>query len=636
MRQSDDKRDMIVWSLRCIIIIASIVKVAIPAIAAPTTEELAVTSYIEESVVKRYRERISTRVSNDLFFVSAQVSLMEKPKEENEKNKTLNQSDVNYIPDFNLGLLTQVSSSMSQDGNPQKFLEKYKLRRVNVFVGLSHLLDDDYKNKFQEWLTQSVRSEFGPIANSFVNTIPKAPKEKPEVTPDKELDKELGKEKKEPPTLLEKLGQFQHAVGLAILSLFVIFAVLLYKLLPSIDAKNKNKLTKEISEIESIKLAAQNSIRSPEPVNSEIIASPEQTHEIELNPVVYESFKSHQNKIAFLVNNRFPMTLKLFTLWSGEGAPGKLKITATIDALLSVSEKISSMNTDFSFENLLPDSLKNDREMTKAFKSYSKLSSQKRMEILEKSYWDIVSHMTMKEQALYLPFSKMKDSNLRDIKKIIKEQNNQLKMITVLHLESEQMTEVLRDFPLQEKINMFKEAYVSERVEPEVIEFADSSINFLLNNSSHQIDDKISMQGFLPQMLINMRASEEVKLILEISNELSDKGNYIRFNYPSIAFLGEWPKDELKKLIAKLSVRQLQAILQILPNQALIIITEQLPTRLKSILRDTTTSKKLSNEELDVELSRVRSTLFTMFENKNIDLNTLFSTEPSQVLHEVA
>lgn len=627
---------MIVWSLRCIIIIASIVKVAIPAIAAPTTEELAVTSYIEESVVKRYRERISTRVSNDLFFVSAQVSLMEKPKEENEKNKTLNQSDVNYIPDFNLGLLTQVSSSMSQDGNPQKFLEKYKLRRVNVFVGLSHLLDDDYKNKFQEWLTQSVRSEFGPIANSFVNTIPKAPKEKPEVTPDKELDKELGKEKKEPPTLLEKLGQFQHAVGLAILSLFVIFAVLLYKLLPSIDAKNKNKLTKEISEIESIKLAAQNSIRSPEPVNSEIIASPEQTHEIELNPVVYESFKSHQNKIAFLVNNRFPMTLKLFTLWSGEGAPGKLKITATIDALLSVSEKISSMNTDFSFENLLPDSLKNDREMTKAFKSYSKLSSQKRMEILEKSYWDIVSHMTMKEQALYLPFSKMKDSNLRDIKKIIKEQNNQLKMITVLHLESEQMTEVLRDFPLQEKINMFKEAYVSERVEPEVIEFADSSINFLLNNSSHQIDDKISMQGFLPQMLINMRASEEVKLILEISNELSDKGNYIRFNYPSIAFLGEWPKDELKKLIAKLSVRQLQAILQILPNQALIIITEQLPTRLKSILRDTTTSKKLSNEELDVELSRVRSTLFTMFENKNIDLNTLFSTEPSQVLHEVA
>ena len=627
---------MIVWSLRCIIIIASIVKVAIPAIAAPTTEELAVTSYIEESVVKRYRERISTRVSNDLFFVSAQVSLMEKPKEENEKNKTLNQSDVNYIPDFNLGLLTQVSSSMSQDGNPQKFLEKYKLRRVNVFVGLSHLLDDDYKNKFQEWLTQSVRSEFGPIANSFVNTIPKAPKEKPEVTPDKELDKELGKEKKEPPTLLEKLGQFQHAVGLAILSLFVIFAVLLYKLLPSIDAKNKNKLTKEISEIESIKLAAQNSIRSPEPVNSEIIASPEQTHEIELNPVVYESFKSHQNKIAFLVNNRFPMTLKLFTLWSGEGAPGKLKITATIDALLSVSEKISSMNTDFSFENLLPDSLKNDREMTKAFKSYSKISSQKRMEILEKSYWDIVSHMTMKEQALYLPFSKMKDSNLRDIKKIIKEQNNQLKMITVLHLESEQMTEVLRDFPLQEKINMFKEAYVSERVEPEVIEFADSSINFLLNNSSHQIDDKISMQGFLPQMLINMRASEEVKLILEISNELSDKGNYIRFNYPSIAFLGEWPKDELKKLIAKLSVRQLQAILQILPNQALIIITEQLPTRLKSILRDTTTSKKLSNEELDVELSRVRSTLFTMFENKNIDLNTLFSTEPSQVLHEVA
>ncbi len=631
---------------------------AFASIEQPTLFE--VKAKLEEAITKKYHDRISTQLAPDLFSVGAQVTLTTKKEmvdagvnsATSSEMKNM-QFDFSDLPaDISLGIMAPAQNSRTPSSAAtlnQVLKERIKVTQVLVHVGLSPKLGKAYRDKFGTWLNNNIQSEFAGKGKTSVTEIVEIESAK---TADEKMPKtfELKMEPKsieinvqEPtkPRPLgweERFGQFQNFIGLSILAIFLMITYFVGKFIPSKDVKAQVAVAEKMQEIQSAQLAESSSGGSS---NSRNFDTENTAAQISVAPqltISYESFLEQQRKVAFLALSSKENMAQVTQIWLDSGEFGRSKIALVLDCVLANLGNIElakAGNKDFSIDWTMPDSIKNDKGLSKAFQAVGSMDMETKYTMLDKAYWDLLSIRTLGANLTKQRFSGFAQLPPSSIHKILNSQDRKVKSITCLHLPPDKLKQVIATMSTEDKKVIVEQAFNYPDMSFEDLDFVDNHLNVLVQMEQLQNVDSVELPRLVPGLLAVISPLEEIQLINQVLATNQESAFFLKQNYPSIAFLNEWPADKLKMLLAKARNLELLALIQTMPETKDLVLSV-LPGRARSMLSDDLQSRTLSADDINSNLTDLRARLNYLYENNEIDLLQIFNSPQESTKSEAA
>lgn len=289
--------------------------------------------------------------------------------------------------------------------------EKFKIVRVNIKVGLNEDYGKEYLVEFSKWLSQRVKVDFGGIGTSETAMIRKIP-EKP-------LPKKDPKSF-ENSTLYERLFDFQPLViALALISIGTLLFFSRF-IISTADARLSKNIATEISGSTS------NSLKMNETIPANELAQPSLKPELKEEEGINEdlSFALQEidrlmSKITFLILDLSIQFSNLLSIWLDAGPEGHQKIALAFDSVISKKELFEKQGMTvqkFSLQDLSADL---SEKVHESFLKVQQMKPKEKLQMLDSTYWDIISFKTFGSRVLRRPFDHLKILDDEQIGKVL-------------------------------------------------------------------------------------------------------------------------------------------------------------------------------------------------------------------------
>ena len=615
---------------------------------------------LEESLTRKFRDRISVKLSPQEFSVSAQVTFkaIENLTSSDRAPVILSGKGKDLPPDITLGLPISVPQTSSAGAYPTQIPDIVKITRVQIHAGLSSKLGASYRQSFTKWLQDAVRAEFGELGTATVEELRVPPKEDAplvkvqqvvepktfelkmdpkaiEVNMPKAIELMMPKSvdlnmnvseptKPRPLNWEERFGNFQNVIGLIILAALAIFGVFLVKLLPSRDMKVQTATAVKIQEMRN---EAAMALQPGEGRSEEGSEKAIQVHGQGLNPnLVFEAYREQQRKVAFIALSCQDQVQKVLEHWLDEGDYGRKKLAAVMDCVLTHigSAQIAKSGTEnLSFDWTMPEKVKKDKSASTIFRAYGSSPLEEKSQILESAYWDVLSAKALGEKLVKERFSSLSQQPTPVIQRVLSAQDKKARSITVLHLPPDKLEKIASGLSFDEKRSLFDQAFETPKLSDIELDVVDQSLTFLIRRESEKTSDFVEVPTLLPNFLSVLKPFEEITLIRDMGSKRPDSAQFFKQNYPSLAFLGEWPKEKLKALLGKSKPTEILALLQAMPDLTDPVLSV-VAGKTRSMVESDIGQRVLTEEELDLYLQMIRDRVNKMLELGEINLRQLF------------
>lgn len=579
---------------------------------------LAIKTRLEDQLSKRFKDKISTQVAPELFNVGVQITI-DYSATVDAQNKNVKTSEL--PEDITLGVIDHASELPLSEATSD-LMQKIKVRKVEVLVGLSTRLGEDYRAKLSTWLTGQVKAEFGGLGTSKVSLLAEVPPEPEKV--------------KAKPTFEERFGNVQNFVGLLVFGLFLVLAVLLIKLIPSRDMKEQLAINLKIHEMKNSEML----ISAPRmPLAPAATPAARDVTATSITAVTtgdgmganfaFENYRDHQKKVAYLASSSASMIDRALDLWFEEGEDGRKKIACFVDGMIThfgAGQVKSTPSQDW----VLPSRIKNDRDLPQVFRELASLSFADKGKLIERAYWDLLSIKTLGEAPQKTPFSGVAMLPPAKIQQLLSTQDKNTRSLTILHLPIEKMNQVVSEMSYEEKRQTLLSVIESPQVKANDIQLVDDSLKDVMKKQQSLVDGVIDLEEKLPNLLMCLSPMEEIQLALEMVAKSPDRGLHLKQAYPGLAFIPEWPAEKLKILFNGISSSELLAFIQLMPNTAELIL-QVLPPRMRTIVKDEIGKKEMLSDELNQNLELLRARVFKMVNEGQVILTSVFKDEQTKV-----
>ena len=330
-------------------------------------EALSAKALLEDLLARRYAQNLGTKVDKASFSVSAELDLTEIRKPVLPPI-ALAQTEPEPISDLMLGMLDPEAMMKNYTGpeskeTVQKFLDNYKIKTVQVHVGLSESLAPEVKAEVEKWLTDRLTTEFGKVGKGVVSFIKIPTLKIPEIAPK---------------TMWDWLSQFQSLAGQLVLAIAVILGVLLWQMLTPRSKSEINQNGDSKSVVEAPLSGA----------GAGATAAAAETERVEREKVEREETVAGDEitRITERLNDLLPKVGKdienIMRSWCQMGEPGWLKVATFAEAVGKEMGK-------------LPIPVDALTDVSKVFAQMSEMSVASKRDILQKSYWDLLTVMNL-------------------------------------------------------------------------------------------------------------------------------------------------------------------------------------------------------------------------------------------------
>lgn len=602
---------------------------------------------LEEVIARTYRERLSTQMNPALFQVSAQISLGPVPSTPMNGSLSPNSGAVGMgnnsltlvdrPADINLGSLSgdpaslNIQQSLLNTNSGRNALtellgaslmmEKAQINRLTVFIGFDESVKAGLTKKISEWAKKLVREEFKDRGTVEVATISKDH------------------------SILFYFSKYQVLIGMILLVFVLLVLVLIVRFTISRDILARNSNALKVQELKNQQAAE----RARAPVSPSEVP-PNTSNTTKLPPSVaqdnsdmsvsLEMLRELQKKVGFFIDSNTIAPSSLLESWGNQGWSGRFKIAAVIDALLACESENSTKNAVSAFgrgaTNLGGRSQEyvqwlsgrkddSSREQFEAFQQFSEIPLMDRRQILEQSYWDILSIATMGQKVLKTRFGSLQTLSDAQIKTLLSEQDSSLRNLAVLHLPPEKMSVFVTSLGAEEKKAIFEECLNMDLVNLMDVENADERISALSKNATGvNTAESVSLRSLTLNLLPSLSASEEFTILPAALLKAPDGGLSIKRSYPSIAFIRDWPESAQRIFFDQLETIYIKAYLQVVP-ELLETVLKLLPPKTAMILKDEMQSgAKFSPLDLDKNLNYLRERLAVLVQEKRVILEEIF------------
>ncbi len=570
-------------------------------------DDFSARAFLEEIMTRRYSQGLGTLLKNDGFTVGVQVELKDAPPKKDPAKP--NEPGVETPMDLMVGNLDTeklIKQFALETDKPAlvSYLSTKKVKSILISVGLHESLGDTVKSDVAKWLKTRVQKEFGSIGKTEVNYLKVLP---PNATADadkKNPEKEKTKEKYE---WWEWLDKFQTFAGISLFAFTLLLGVLIWRMTTSKSLLNQPGAgdpvqVKVSSAAEGVKASSPSSETesNKKTIESEQISSP-----------VEEAFVLTQ-KINGLVAKIAPSMEKMIQTWANEGDAGQFKIVCFADA---IGKEIGRLPIP---SDLIP-------TLAKIFLKMPKVEVEKKKEILESIYWDMVAVINLGTEALQQPFNYLGGADSSAINQILLNKNPKLKMLVSQFLPGDVRKKFLSGLTEDAKVEVLRNAAIFNEIRRSELNEADSLIKSEMGTG--KAVDSVTLESSFENVLSALTRTEEIQLLSKLSNE--ELASFKR-KAASIAFFHEWPDASLAIALGKLRPDTIVSYLKFKPDQYDRVIKLCSEMTAEVVSDDYKTVDGKSAAELELQMENLSTTLRTLVEQKAIDLEQIFPAPTSK------
>lgn len=563
-----------------------------------TAEILSSKSYLEDILVKRYTQGLSTVVDQKAFTLGAQLEVVEIPSEEVPAVAEEDSAPFDLaLGNLDSDMLTKKYATEAEKKAIVSFLTSKKIKAVLISVGLKEDLGAEVKANVEKWIAERTKNEFGDRA-------------KTEVTFVKEIT-----EKKEPEhkkNWIDWLNQFQQLAGVALFALTVFIIALLWRFTTSKVNLSNNNTNAEGGQI---RLTADGKIISDgtnNGVGGTVNGGANSAASIQERMRHAEEVFSLSQKINALIPKVSAELESIIEAWTNGGEEGKLKLAAFADAVGKEMGKLP-----------IPRGASGD--MAKYFTAMAKMELDKRKDILDKVYWDIVTVMNLGTSSIEQPFSYLAGTEVDTISGILMSQNPKLKTLVSLYLPEEVRKKFISPLTLEQKIELLENAANLKEISSDELNKANASLRTQMTGGGS--DDVIKLDMTFEKIVSMLSVLEEFEILPKLQSEELFK---FKKRTPSIAFIHEWPDDKFALMLAKLKSDQIVTYLRFKPDQKERILKISPPMTAEVVAEDFEQQDRASQADKEAALTAIVDVAKEMVANNEVDLSVIFqNTAPT-------
>lgn len=554
-----------------------------------STESLSAKALLEELLAKRYEADLATRVSRESFHVGAQLELVAITKKPDVV-------DPEPLSDLSLGNLDPEElikryTNTTDNQTILSFLEKYKIRKVSVLVGLRDNLPEETKGEVEKWLSERVKSEFGGAGKSLVSMI-------------RSPVKEPGKQE----SFLQKLEKLQDLAGQMVLAAAIILSLFLWKFLTNpaspttgdtAGAMNVNLNQKQDDASSSA------GGKSPELIAREKLEEAESLQKI--NEIT--------QKIREVVPRLSVDFERLVISWCQMGKEGHTKLACFAEA---VGRDVGR----------LPIPIDAIPEITKVFAQMATLPLKEKRTLLDLAYWDMLSVLNLGADSVNQPFSYLGAVSSQRLQQVLVTQNPRLQSIVSFYLPPELRKKYVQGLDSEKKLALLKSAGELYEVPAKEVRESENLLKPEFKSASNA--EIISLAQNVARLCETLTPVEELSLLSVCQGPAFDQ---FKISTPTIAFLHEWNDRALGLILDQANADEIACYLRFRPevrDQFLALCPPLTATMVRDELeRNDTTSETTKNELLSLLKDRV----VELVQSKAVDLEEIFAngTNDTQV-----
>ncbi len=499
-----------------------------------SAEALGAKAFLEDLLSRRFTQELSTKVDRQLFSIGAQLDLRQLPPQVIKAPEPA-VGEQEPLSDLMLGTLDPEAlikkyTPVEQKAQAQGFLTNFRIKTVNVSVGLRDDLGEAFKGEVEKWLADRLKSEFGSAGKGAVTFIKMAPAERPVEKP--------------PKSPLEWLSEFQQLAGQLALALAIVFGVLMWKVLTSKSFANVAK-SGDGSTINVGAGGAGGEAGAGESAERERILKEKEEEERLSALKDIEQVTSRLKTLIPKVANDLEAVIRS---WCQMGEGGRFKLACFIEA---VGQDVGRMPIPI---DAIP-------EVTKMFNRMNEVKLPEKRDALQKVYWDLMSAMNLGAETLSQPFGYMGSLNVGVINQVLMDQNPKLKTLVSLFLPTDLRNRYVGNLSAEAKRELLENAATLSEIPAAELKSLDGSLAGKLKPQND--GDNVTLDMTLNKLVAALTPMEEATLLHGMTGAALDS---FKKSVASVAFLDEWPDDKLQVLLSRVSADEVVAFIRVRPD----------------------------------------------------------------------
>ncbi len=498
---------------------------------------ISVKAALEEMIVKRYTQELSAIITFEKFNVGARFEL--EIIDDSQKKRNFNGQDENYT-DLDLGYLdadTLFDRYANVDAGSVSPLAKYAIKSVSVNVGLHQSMGDTVKKSIETWLQNRVQEEFQGLGKSQVQFI---------------------QNENSNPSTFDRIIQVQGLVGQLILALAILLGIILWRILSGGAAKGE-------SQTPSVNIESKSEMKAGEGFMSGRGADDQM--QVAEKLAMETKIAQLSLQIKELAPKLITQLDQLINQWCEQGEIGLSQIACFAEISGSVLGS-------------LPIPKEEKKKMGDVFSQMSALSLDKRYDIVNKVYWDLVASLNLGTDALHKPFSFLGNTNLGTVNQVLLGNDTDIQTVVSLYMPENLRKNYFSKLDPDKKIELLNNAAQLSSISQQKLKDIENQIAPYF---TEQISEsEISLAMTLNKLVDSMSYTEACKLLPKIKGPMVEE---YKCRSPHIGFFSKWTVTTQEILIKRATNEELIAYLRVVPNMIPSVL-ELISPRAKQILED--------------------------------------------------
>lgn len=533
---------------------------------------ISVKAALEDMLVRRYTQELSSVVNYDHFNIGARFELGIVDFDTYEAGS-------GDFTDLDLGhldadALFEAYSIPNMAGvNP---LEKYIIKKVEVQVGLQPSVDEKIRTSVEGWLSKRVDEEFGKVGSSKVQFI-----ENPDIS--------------SPSThsWMKLLKELQDLVGHLIIALAIILGVFLWKMLAGNSSNEKSSGASSQINIENKTEAGAGSAMA-------VPAGEAGSSVLAQDPVFVERMSQLSTQVRDLAPKITDQLESLIEEWCEHGSDGLYQVAYFAEVSGSVLGR-------------LPIPKEHRKKMSDIFSEMHAMSDEEKLELANRTYWDLVASLNLGTDALHRPFSFINKSALMTVNNVLMENNSDTQAVVTLYMPENMRRDYLSNLEETQKVDLLNSAAKLSVISEEALQNIEDKIAPYFGEKT--LDSEVSMDLTLAKLIESLAWVDSCKILPQIHGPVIEQ---FRVSQPHIAFLSQWAPGSLSVLVKSSTNEELLAYLRIVPDMTHRVLEFTSPRARKILEDDLEQTDGLSDSDKESNLGRLQNRIISLINNGDI------------------
>ncbi len=534
-------------------------------------DAVSVRATLENMLVHRYTQELSALVDQKHFNVGAKFDLRVVSTDRKPQNLEFNDLDLGFLDAD--ALFDSYSIPNMAGANP---LEKYSIRGVEIQVGLDSEVGDEIKSSVETWLSKRVKSEFGANGKTTVQyrLNPNGEKTAP---------------------WMKLVQDMQGLVGNIVLALALLLGVVLWKALGGSDVKTAEGSNSS----QSIQIQSKTEMGEGFGMG-QAVSSDDGS----------KGFMAQVDHLTTQIKDLAPKVVdqleSLVSEWCEQGEEGLF--------LLASFAEISG-----SVLGSLPIPKEEKKKMSGVFAKMHETPNERKLEFLNKVYWDLISALNLGTDSLHRPFSFIGNSAMGTLNNVLLGNDIETQTVVTLYMPDKMRKKYFEGLEEDKRIELLNSAARLSAMSEEGLQTIEDQIAPYFGENDLE-ESSVPMDLTFAKLVETMSFAGACKTLPLIKGPVMEK---FKIKTPHIGFLSQWDRSALGVVAKYSSNEALLAYIRTVPEMKHYVL-EFVPPRTKQILEDDLgQSDSMSDERKEELLGSLHQLIVNLVDNGELSLEDI-------------